>query len=442
MAGIVVGQVVVQQPVPFRHGERTRRLPHFQSRQAAVENFEVIDSAILETTAAKPCCQGERLAVGKIPGEPVLHDLRRRWLTIEKQLQARGVAGAVVGDADVQPLAELELFARANLDGVARPEVNQCEAGVAVFQRELITLIGGVRTGLLMVQYDHLGKLLSNLEPEAEGEFVRPLEVRELVDAHGIFSVKLQGLPEFPRHNFRCVCEFGGIIGAREVRGAAIRDRVKRVVADQAGGCRKFCRPFAPALELRRDHGLRRSQQLFLRRYRRLQLPMLRFLRVVLVEQHRRSRDGVGEVRVKPGLIRRIEEREEPVVILLRDGIVLVVVAAGALHRQTKEGAGGRVNAVGIVLHAKLLIHAAPFVGLAMVPVEGRGQPLLAARTRQQVARDLPDDEVIEAHVAVEGADHPVAPRPHVVRAVGLIAVRVRVARHVQPLHRHPFAVG
>ena len=132
------------------------------------------------------------------------------------------------------------------------------------------------------MQDDNLGKLLGDLEPEAEGKFIRPLEVRELVDAHGVFAVELQGPAEFSGHRFRCVCEFGGIIGAHEVCRAAIRDRVKRVVADQAGGRRKFCRPFAPTLELRRNHGLRRSQQLFLRRDFRLQLPMLRLLRVVL----------------------------------------------------------------------------------------------------------------------------------------------------------------
>ena len=50
-------------------------------------------------------------------------------------------------------------------------------------------------------------------------------------------------------------------------------------------------------------------------------------------------------------------------------------------------------------------------------------------------------DELIERQVAVERADHPVAPRPHLAIVVDVVAVGVGVAGRVQPRHRHPLAV-
>ena len=59
------------------------------------------------------------------------------------------------------------------------------------------------------------------------------------------------------------------------------------------------------------------------------QLPMLVLAPFRVEEQRGRGRGG-GEMRVKPGLIDIVEEREHPVIILLQDGIELVIVAASA----------------------------------------------------------------------------------------------------------------
>ena len=60
----------------------------------------------------------------------------------------------------------------------------------------------------------------------------------------------------------------------------------------------------------------------------------------------------------------------------------------------------------------------------------------------QEIAGELPGDEVVDAQVAVERRDHPVAPRPHLAHAVVLVAVRVGVARDVEPVGGHALAVG
>jgi len=62
--------------------------------------------------------------------------------------------------------------------------------------------------------------------------------------------------------------------------------------------------------------------------------------------------DAVGHV---------VEERREAVIVALRDGIVLVVVAAGTLQRQAEENCGRRVHPVGDVLDMVLFLDDAPF---------------------------------------------------------------------------------
>ena len=94
------------------------------------------------------------------------------------------------------------------------------------------------------------------------------------------------------------------------------------------------------------------------------------------------------------------------------------------------------------VLGAKLLLDAAALVGLPVQPVERGRDPLLARRVGQQIAGELPGEELVVGQVVVERADDPVAIRRHVALDVGLVAVRVGVAREVEPVHRHPLAVG
>ena len=65
---------------------------------------------------------------------------------------------------------------------------------------------------------------------------------------------------------------------------------------------------------------------------------------------------------------------------------------------------------------------------------------LVGRRVGQQVARRLPQDELIVRQILVERANHPVAPRPDMHLAIGLIPERVGVSSHVEPLVRHPLA--
>ena len=60
----------------------------------------------------------------------------------------------------------------------------------------------------------------------------------------------------------------------------------------------------------------------------------------------------------------------------------------------------------------------------------------------QQIAGQLLDRELVERKIAVERGDDPVAPRPHHAMTVDVVAVRVGVARGVEPGHGHALAVA
>ena len=372
----------------------------------------------------------------------VLDRLRRGGLAIHIELHTAGATRAVVGDADLHPFVERELGCGADLDGVARPEINQAEAGVSVFEHELVALIAGIGPGLLMVHYHNLGKLLRDLHPQAERKRIGAGEVGDPLDGDGVLAVEVKRAACFAGDDPGLFSELAREVRADAVGRAVVGDCIKRVVADESFHFRQRRSLALPLVEGFVSLLLVVAERGFLPGDLFLHRSVTRFLGVVLVEQRGGAGDRVGEVRVEAGLLGRVEEREEPIVILLRDGIVFVVVAAGAFHREPEKRAGRRVNPVGVVLHAELFIHAAPFICLAMQAVEGRRGFLIARGVGQQVAGDLFDDEVVEADVSVEGVDDPIPPRPEMIEAIRLVTVGVGVARDIEPLDRHPLTVG
>ena len=137
-----------------------------------------------------------------------------------------------------------------------------------------------------------------------------------------------------------------------------------------------------------------------------------------------------------------VEVGEDLVELLLRDGVELVVVAAGAPQGQAHPHRPRRRHPVDHVLDQELLGDDAALAVLAVVPVEGGGDALLEGGVGQQIAGDLLDGELVERHVRVVGVNDPVAVAPHRPFGVGLIAARVGVAGRVEPVDGHALAVG
>ena len=157
-------------------------------------------------------------------------------------------------------------------------------------------------------------------------------------------------------------------------------------------------------------------------------------------EQHRRHGHGVvpGDL---PGFVNIVENGKQAVIFFLRNRVVLVIVAAGAFHRQAQKGCAERVGAVGDVFHPEFLVDDAPLHVLGMVAVEGRRDALVTGRRGQQIARQLPSHELVVGPVLVESPDHPVAVGPHGPVAIDGVAVRIGKAGQVHPVHGHFFAV-
>src|SRR5690606_32020894 len=104
-----------------------------------------------------------------------------------------------------------------------------------------------------------------------------------------------------------------------------------------------------------------------------------------------------------------VEEREELIVFVMLNRIVLVRVAAHAVDRQSEPYGADRLRAVKDGVDTVLfLIDASFFIGQRLTQ-KGRRQVLPSGSARQQVAGDLFDRELVERHVGVMGGDDPVA---------------------------------
>ena len=117
-------------------------------------------------------------------------------------------------------------------------------------------------------------------------------------------------------------------------------------------------------------------------------------------------------------------------------------MAPAALEREPEKCCAERGHAVVDIVDAIFLLHRAAFVLLLVKPAERRGEQLLVGGMWYQVARHLPERELVPGEVLVEGLDHPVAPGPHRgPRSVGLETVAVGVAGEVHPVGGHPLAI-
>ena len=142
---------------------------------------------------------------------------------------------------------------------------------------------------------------------------------------------------------------------------------------------------------------------------------------------------GIGAVSFE---FRVVKEREEAVVVALRERVVFVVVALGAFERGAEPDHAERVDAVVDLVHASFLRVGAGLDVRGCAAVETGGNALRLGGVRQQVASELLDGELREWHVGIERVHDPIAIRPKVAEVIALEAVRVGVARVVEPRPR------
>ena len=175
----------------------------------------------------------------------------------------------------------------------------------------------------------------------------------------------------------------------------------------------------------------------------RLQLRALRCLfRAEHFHEGLKGALGIRQLRVQSRLFVGIEVSVERVVLILRDRIELVVVTTSTVHRQTKEHRGRRAGAIGCVFDEVLLIDRAAFIRDHMVTVEAAGHFVFLRGFGQQIARNLRDHELVEGHVVLVRLQHPIAPRPQRAPRIHVNAVRIGVARSIQPRQGHALGIA
>src|SRR5262249_9775457 len=123
---------------------------------------------------------------------------------------------------------------------------------------------------------------------------------------------------------------------------------------------------------------------------------------------------------VERRLIGVIEEREKLVILALRKGVELVVVALGAADCQAKKDAAGGVHAIDDRFDAELLEVYSPFLVDERIAVEAGGDLLRQRRAGEQIAGNLLDGELVEGEIAIQGIDDPVAVLPDRPRGIDI----------------------
>ncbi len=113
--------------------------------------------------------------------------------------------------------------------------------------------------------------------------------------------------------------------------------------------------------------------------------------------------------RGQAALFHLVEEGGHRIIVGLGDQVVLVVVTLGAANGQAEEILADQLRALVHVIDAELFVDRAPLGVLTASLEEGGSQELLAGGVRKLVAGELPRDELVVGHVALERADHPVA---------------------------------
>ena len=133
--------------------------------------------------------------------------------------------------------------------------------------------------------------------------------------------------------------------------------------------------------------------------------------------------------------------REDPrqcIVILLRDRVELVVMAAGAGDGQAEEAAAEGIDAIVVLVEDRPTV-----VDRAEGEEARRGPRIRAGGRLEQVAGDLRHDELVVGHVGIQGIDDPLAIAVAIGVEAGFEGMRLvfAVARDVEPVPPPALAV-
>ena len=409
----------------------------FGGREGLTPEPDFVEGAVAETRVAGARADLDRILAHRC-FQRVPHHGRLGRTSVEVDAQAAGGRRAVIGDRQPDPLADGQLGLRLDGGGGVRPEMDGAPAqptlGDEQFQARRIG-VPGVESG--GVQHRGPSVLFAEADVGREGERVEASELAEAVDEESAVAVERDAFPfGSGRRSHRTELVRAVPI---EGRGFPVLDLVGRACVRQGletvmGGGRRDGGRGRIRRRSDRGEGLFEGADL-------IQEPL--FLGGIGgAEQAHEGRGDLAVIGKKPVLVDVAEHGGHREVILLRDRVVFMVVAAGAFHRQAHEAVTCGHDAVRDAVLAEFLRDRSAFEGHAVDPVVRRSHFLVQGRIGQQVAGQLLREEPVVGHVAVQGLEDPVAPRPGEHLLVARVTPGVGVTREVEPGHREVLAVA
>lgn len=154
-----------------------------------------------------------------VAGEVVADGVAGCGETVDEELEALGLAGAVAGHGDMGPLGDGERVLGADGDRVAGPEVDEGGGKVAVFDEELVAAAGGVGPCAAAVEDDGAVFDVGGAEPERDGERLFAGEVAAGVEVDAVFAVEGEGFAVWAVGELRVFEGLGGVVRFDVVRG-------------------------------------------------------------------------------------------------------------------------------------------------------------------------------------------------------------------------------
>ena len=389
-------------PVFLRNGRQLgqrfgrRQRSRFRRGELASVDAHLVDAAVEAVVEAPAPAHLERRVALARPVQVVEQHADFPLLAVDVHADALGLAIAVVGQEHVLPPPALDVPLRLEADAEVGPALRHVPPELAAPHEQPPAAADGI-----LAHRGDDGPVLAALRIDPCRDAQR---VQVVVDAHlaqiGVVGPVEQACRSAPALGELRLRRLGLAVAVDRAAGPEIdahptveRGMRREPAARSPVRLRRAGQPGLPHRLLPRNPGFHRLPAML----RSGQL-VLESREPFLLPGQRRSdqRVLVAEVPDHALFGHVVEVREELVVLLLRKGVELVVVAAGASERQAQPDRRCRLRPVRDVLDAELLVHRAALGGGAVVAVESGCDDLVARRSGQHVSCQLLERESIE----------------------------------------------
>ena len=428
--------------------------PDFRRGQLAAIDNEVIHAGISQGPVVMPSGETEHAfldgvladeggLIADVLVEIVPDDVDISGQTVDVELHPTCFAGAIIGGQHVGPLVQRQRLLGPDAHGIAGPEMAEGKRGAAFFENQLITERARIQPSAGVVDDHGAVGLFRGFDPDPDAERLCTGEVADVLHGSGVVATEEKSFAEMAGVELGLETDDAGLVRISAVDENPLLFKALKLHLEQwfrgLEGLRFVPQPAFKTFTRFFTQGL---PLLLLHRDLKLHLRVAALLVLALVNEHRRRRDRLCVNRVKAAFVDVVQEGGETVVVPHGYGVILVVMAPGALHGEAEEGDAIRADTVSDDVLAELLFVAARFIALLREAVEGGGQEHVLRRRGQHVTGRLPSDELVVGQVVVEHPHGPVAVGPGETIVILVASISVRETGDIQPAHCHVLSVS